>query len=800
MKRSRRILRNILLGLVGAISILILSLAAFAVWIFHHPHDAFEFAQRHILPNDLKITWEKIEFHGEHLGGLDFNAALDWTNLKIVKSSPALELPFDQIRVEISVFPWRRRADIRRLDIIAEQPLIYGELAPSPPQPEKSPFEYLKKVVSLLQTIHDRAPIDNLNVRLDRLTYQAFQGKPLEMSIRARKDAKQNDAEPPLNFDLAFKFGNGTTYDVRADGEINFEKIETPANFLNGHIDIDGRGEDKMSLKEKIKIAASSQGGSASIHLADTDNPLSFQNEKLKLLFRSQLDIQMGESEAALELRTSVDGIPGPLVKVNAIHLKLKTPLENGLTWSEKPSTFTVTAPIALFFVDKIRRRQMEKACNCKLPEVLATKASGRVWLARLLKDVPKNAAAETVLETAITVENVKNKIFSVDLGAELRIQKDESGYRYFPHLNCTADILSFQSVKPLLDANGVLIPAPFDILDGTLAFYAKGPVSTDKNGSRFPLGLNVDLASRTQKVKASAEASVLVDSRWTRAQIDAKAQIADLYLDLPPLDPLKGLPRITSDSRFVKTPPKKNEKSNFKLSFNFEVETAGGGGIRLASQYFQPYLPLSLKIQSTGTDSNTGFIAMAPFDVTYLRRTVHVESLRVDLDENENGVFPLKGQFNVQQTQYLITIDVAGTTKNPAISMSSDPYLPKDEIISVLLYDRTSDQLVSGDAETAGSVQAALADRAIGLFGLWAFATTPIKSFSYNPVTKVYTATVAVSNDLTAGVGTDWEAAARLELRKRISRRWSLTAAWTPATPSEEATSKLVLQWERRF
>ena len=45
-----------------------------------------------------------------------------------------------------------------------------------------------------------------------------------------------------------------------------------------------------------------------------------------------------------------------------------------------------------------------------------------------------------------------------------------------------------------------------------------------------------------------------------------------------------------------------------------------------------------------------------------------------------------------------------------------------------------------------AGNVEAAVVDRAVGLIGIWTFASTPIKGFSYNPVTKVYTATVAVS------------------------------------------------------
>jgi hypothetical protein len=182
------------------------------------------------------------------------------------------------------------------------------------------------------------------------------------------------------------------------------------------------------------------------------------------------------------------------------------------------------------------------------------------------------------------------------------------------------------------------------------------------------------------------------------------------------------------------------------------------------------------------------------------LRRTVHVDQLRLLLDAQDGGDFPVDGRFHVDQTQYRIFVDVSGSLRSPFVHLSSEPYLPRSEIISVLLYDRTSDQLVAADAETAGSFEAAMADRAIGLFGLWAFASTPIRSFSYNPVTKVYSATVQLAGGVTAGIGTNWEEAAHFEVRKRVSKRWVLTASWSPSETDRSQVGKLILQWEKRF
>ena len=189
----------------------------------------------------------------------------------------------------------------------------------------------------------------------------------------------------------------------------------------------------------------------------------------------------------------------------------------------------------------------------------------------------------------------------------------------------------------------------------------------------------------------------------------------------------------------------------------------------------------------------------LEPFNLVYLRRTVSVERLQMTLTEDENGDFPIGGRLRLDQTAYKIYVDLAGTLDSPIVNLNSEPFLPRADIISVLLFNRVNDQLVSADADTAGSFEAALADRAIGLLGLWAFATTPIRSFSYNAVTKVYTATIELADGLTAGVGTNWERAAHLEVRKRVSRRWVLTASWSPSEDREQV-GKLVLQWEKRF
>ncbi len=776
--------------LAGLVLVLIVAAGITVYWAYKNPLPAFQFVQSRFLPADLEVNWAKVDFNGNRIGGLDFLIDIAFEDLLITKESPSVDVPIQRARVRASVFPLRRSAHVELLEVNAPSQITFRAEVPLERTPEKNPFEQIQSVLRILEIIRERVPIEQVDAKIAKFVFQPASGEPLAMLIGLTKPAHE-----PLEVVYAMNLPGDTSAEISAGAQLDFTLMKTSAPFLSGSLKFKSAGvETKQNL---VLVSDETQT------LLTSEGTVSYRNKKLALFFEPKLTARFTSSEAKVTLDGGVKGIPGPLVEVEKIHAELKTALESGAAWSTKPSKFAINAPVKLFFVSKKNRAILEKACDCKLPEILNVKAEGSLWLASLLGHA-NHSEPVVALDTELAVETVDNKIVAVDLkgGLKLEIQRgtEQDKYLFSPRIDCLATVRSFKGLKTFLDANGVLIPAPLDVMDGSIRFVAKGPVATDDNGSRFPLLLGIDLASSGQKVKVDTDRTVQLNSQLNQAHLDVNAKVSNLVIDLPPLRPLDGLPRIASDSRFIKEPPKKPRSAGFKFSFNFQIETLSADAIRLKSPYFDPYLPVNLKIQAGAGGENTGFISIQPFNITYLRRTVHVENLTLNLDGDEKAPLPIKGRFSVKQTDYTIFIDVEGNTKNPKILFSSEPYLPKDEIISVLLYDRTSDQLQAGDAETKGGVQAAIADRAIGLFGLWAFASTPIKSFSYNPVTKVYSASIAVSDDVTAGIGTSWESAAHLELRKRVSKRWSLTAAWTPATQEERGVTKLVLQWERRF
>jgi hypothetical protein len=770
-----------------AIKFLLISvvLIAFVVagalfWAVKNPEKTFALAQKYVLPADLSVKWEEMNFSAKRASWRHWN--IDWStkNLIVEKGSPALFLPVGEasMRFTLRVFqegPWFSFSEIKAK--LSDKASLRSSNQESPPG-KKSPFEMMQSYLDYLRTGTRWLTVDVIDIQVP-----GFDLDGARLSAKLWKPVKDHGAA--AGYEISFESGANK---IAAQGWLDANRLAGPEPFFS----LDGSASGK-DWNGKIKLAGILQGENARFEGAGS---AAYGDAGKEIKAEPKILLSMSASEAYLKLESAVRDIPGPLVKLDKLEVEIRQPFDNGYAWSERPATFKVWGPVDLFFIDKDMRPPLEKSCRCRIPEKLVVTYEGRAW-PNFMMGAP--AQTTTVLESKLAVEGVDNKLLAVHLNAHLKINKSGETWLLEPRLDSTAAIQSFHGLRQFLDARGVMIPAPFSILDGTITMTARGAVDHDDKLIRSSVDFKVNLASNTQNV--DLESTVRLDLARDFKSLDVVVQvlIKEMKIEMPPIDPVRGIPSVKTDSRLVFKPPAPAKPSAFKLRIFFDVKTANPGAVKLLSKLAEPYAPVTIDINTGNKGESSGSVRLEPFNISYLRRKVHVERLQVTLTEDENGDFPVGGRLRMDQTAYKIYVDLAGTLDAPIVNLNSEPFLPRADIISVLLFDRVNDQLVSADADTAGSFEAALADRAIGLFGLWAFATTPIRSFSYNAVTKVYTATVQLADGLTAGVGTNWERAAHLEVRKRVSRRWVLTASWSPSQEREQV-GKLVLQWEKRF
>lgn len=767
--------------------VLVLGTAGTLYWAIKNPRPAWNVIEKLVMPSDLTVEWEKMDVQVQHPQWNTWDFDVNGAKVIIRKGSPMVEAPLDTVtaRFTVRIFQPRPWLHVRDFQVQGGNRILVKAAAPDPEADRtRSPFEQIRSFMNIIDSASNYITIDNMGLKVPAIELASEKGEPTRVRAEIKKPLGK-DHPTVTQFSSVVEAGdvkvalNGWLDAAHMTGEAPFLqlKVEASSKTWKTSTDISGKYNGKQGV-------------------FDGQVKLDYGDGPKKMNFNPKFQIALTEVEAALTLDGAITDIPGPVVKLDKLKAEIRLPFDKGYLWSERPAQFKVSAPVALFFVDKDMRPPLEKSCRCKIPEFLKFDIEGRAWFEPMLNDLPEK---RTVLEAKMTGEGIDNKLFTASLAAHLRIEKQNAEWRLDPRIDSTIKLHSFQGFRQFLDARNVIIPAPLDILDGAVVISARNPVTNDDKMIRTLLEFSTDLASDTQKVVVSSTVNLDLSRDFKALDVYLHALLTDIKLELPPLDPVLGIPSLAKDPRVIMKPVKAKAESGFKMQVFFDVKTVNAGSVRLLSPLASPHVPMTIEVNTAAKGESTGFIRLEPFVVKYLRRELHIERMQVSLAEDENGSFPVGGRVRIDQSGYKIYVDIAGTTAAPSVQLNSDPYLPKSDIISVLLYGRTNDQLVGADAETAGSFEAAMADRAIGIFGLWAFASTPIQSFSYNAVTKVYTATVQLADGLTAGVGTNWERAAHLEVRKRVSRRWVLTASWSP-TGDQEQVGKLVLQWEKRF
>ncbi len=780
----KRLVKKTLLILASILITFVIFMAGVTYWILNHPQSAWNFASRYLLPQDLKVSWEEIHFDWQKKSWRDWDFEWSTKNLNISKAEPSIDIGVVSAKAQFGLHLWTNRPtfEFEQLALQTREDSIFKVTPSKEPSAEQSFYQtantflgYLSKSNQFLVFKKIDLQLANLQLHMDGPQQWNLSGAVVKNPV----DQSHQEIQVQIN-------AQSDQLTAQVKGVLDGSLLESKSSFLNLVVDVKAK---EWSLEGVIKGI--------------------FENENLTLESAPKMIVGSGAkpivilpsllvnlSQEALHLKTEVQasGLPGPIVRLDKVTAKLQVPLENDVMWSSKATAFDAYIPVDLFLIDKNMRAPLEKACRCQLPEEFHGVVEGKFWLDQFFS---KNELRQKVGESKLKFESVKNKLFSADVAADVDIFKKENTWSFEPRLDADIQVYSFQGLRRFLDAKGVIIPAPLDILEGTIQLSAKSPVAQQENNLHTSVQLLVNLKSPTQEILADAAIVLDLANNFKSLDVDVDAVLRSVKLDLPPLDPVLGIPSLASDSRILRKAPDKTP-SKFKLNVVSRLRTEKPGSIQFSSQYAKPHVPISVLVNSVGSTS-TGFVRLEPFSVNYLRRQIHVEKVNISLAKNEEEDLPLEGRFRIEQGGYKIFINVSGTVQSPNVLLTSDPSLPKNDIISVLLYGRVASQLVSNEAETAGNVNAAVTDRAVGMFGLWAFASTPIQSFSYNATTKVYTATVDLGNGVSAGVGTNWEQATNFELRKRVSSRWMLTATWAP-NQNNRQEGRLVLQWEKRF
>jgi hypothetical protein len=269
-------------------------------------------------------------------------------------------------------------------------------------------------------------------------------------------------------------------------------------------------------------------------------------------------------------------------------------------------------------------------------------------------------------------------------------------------------------------------------------------------------------------------------------------------------------MPKVTLDSR-IKTAgakaaeldeeaaARREDVSGSTSAVALELSVGTARPIVLYSDLAKTPVPVALDLKLEKPPGvMTGAVEVKSFDVEFFRRNATVDHVTLTFRPGSKLV-GLDGLIKYKATEALITIRLLGTTDKPQVVFESDPPLSQSDIIAMLVFGKSPNELDADQAATVANTQTAMSDKAFGLASLYLFASTPIQFVGYDPATKSYTMKVRIPGGETLSFSSDFDATKSVQLRKRLSRHFAIAAE---AVNSQTQGNGVVtfLEWFTRY
>lgn len=428
--------------------------------------------------------------------------------------------------------------------------------------------------------------------------------------------------------------------------------------------------------------------------------------------------------------------------------------------------------------------------------------------------------------------------------------QSAPEGFRYDVAGGVDLAILKFSRIVGLLRSTPYAVPAPLNVLDGPVNLRLRVHGNEQKGSLRYDVRPNLRSMYQALDLRATGRTDYALHADHPKknrvtASTDVLVEVEDMRLSAPRFD-LRAPPALKPDSRFGPLPTQRELASETGalpeapgLDFRVRVRTLRARSIQITTNLTESPIPIEMDLIYGGEPRTvaplealvpargpasvsspplvsrfelessaprkiekdkkvTGYVVVGRTPVEIFRRRASLETLRVDL--LEDGRQPVNGRVNVRYLDYEIYALLLGDAREPQIKLVSDPPLPEDQIIAVLVFGRPLGELSEDERTTVTNLDAAFTDAVLGLGSLYFLASTPIESVGYDPERKMVSAKLGIGGGTTLEIGRGNQGTTGVGLRKRFGRHWVLRSDVERLGATGERVVSAFVEWIRRF
>ncbi|UXR63883.1 translocation/assembly module TamB [Bdellovibrio bacteriovorus] len=785
-----KIFKNTLLIASAVLSFLVAVMVAAVVIIWFYP--SLIITENNIkkaltyAPAQLYVQWEKLDVTFENLRWNEKRVLLNSADL-CVEYKPQLSTCVPTVKIDVSFAVQGFKPVLTNLGELSLHISHLDLQLPKKTEPTEPtsllPDLRLPSFASLFPRALDLKKLGQLNITLDQFRLLSPEKPPLQATARLQRNNSAPGEQVDFSITAQASQENSFTATLMAQGILNPQSLT-----------VQGRTSVTTS---SFKIQTPLDLAWAEVLTLKARPEFQVKIEKLTEKFRPQVALTWSQSR--LELRAGPASSKkiwlGGELRLSDCYIVSALHVEKGF-----PSEARLNCVLAAKPRKKIQNLH---TVETRLSADVRLRTQGAGDAEVLTVSGSAGLEGETAFLTGTLSAQGEAEI--ADLSSEAKLAKAVFD------LTANLKIPDFTVWKDLFEKTPYAIPAPLHVLKGEVLLQAEAHLPDLKSPLSATAQLQTRLASKTQKLWTQTEVTVKTSGPMPKPvgmHVTVQSTLEDIRLEAPPLR-LEPPPQALPDKRFVlkaeptiqqlpaaKASSALKDKLPFALTWTVGVKTAQP--IQILSSLLPQNIPVAMDLHIEDSGLMKGTVAVQSFPFEIFRKKAVVKN--VDLIFHANSHVPeLSGQINYANPEVDIRILLLGSLEKPRIEFESDPPLNRQQIVSVLLFNKSLDELNEEEVNSTASMSRAMSDGAFGLFSLLFLSSTPIQSVSYNPVTKSYTARVRLDDSTTLSMGSDFSEERQFTVRRRLGGPWSIRTELRQTDERPDVVLTL-LEWLKRF
>jgi hypothetical protein len=227
-----KILKTLSLILASFVLVIFLLTVGATYWMLKNPQSAWNFASRYLLPKDLKVTWETIDFDWQKKSWTEWNFEWSTKNLVVLKMDPQVDVGIVKAEAKFALNFWSKKPtfQLNHLVLQSREKSFYQlpEKVSGATAPEQSIYQTVNRSLSYLSHSNRYFIFNALDLQI--VDFQVRLGNQESWSINGtviKNSSVNQDQAIHINVSVVSK-----ELTAEFKGEINGAQLGSEQSFL----------------------------------------------------------------------------------------------------------------------------------------------------------------------------------------------------------------------------------------------------------------------------------------------------------------------------------------------------------------------------------------------------------------------------------------------------------------------------------------------------------------------------------------------------------------------------------------